>query len=135
MSDDPIRGPKTPAAIGPYSTAMVAPAHASIVFCSGQLPVDPETGQVIEGDIGAQTTRCLLNLAAVLYENQCLPGNVMKTTVFLSDMNDFGAMNAAYAAFFGGHKPARACVEVRRLPKDVAIEIEAIAAHTLGPLA
>lgn len=114
-----------PGAIGPYSQATSA---AGLVFSSGQLPIDPATGAFAEGGIAAQTRQALKNLAAVLEAGGSSLDMVLKTTVFLKDMNDFAEMNGAYAEFFGeGGCPARSAVEVARLPKDARIEIEAIA--------
>jgi 2-iminobutanoate/2-iminopropanoate deaminase len=97
------------------------------VFCSGQIPLDPATGELVEGDIGAQTNRVLQNLAAVLEAAGGSLANVVKTTVFLADMGDFAGMNEVYAQHFGDHRPARAAVAVKTLPKNVDVEIEAVA--------
>lgn len=113
-----------PAAIGPYSQAVEA---GGLVFCSGQIPLDPVTGALVEGDVAQQTRQVLTNLSAVLSAAGCGLEAVLKCTVYLADMNDFGAMNEVYAEFFGDSRPARAAVEVSRLPKDVAVEIDAIA--------
>ncbi len=113
-----------PAAIGPYAQAVKTGA---LVFCSGQLPVDPGSGVVAEESITGQTRQVLLNLAAVLSAAGSSLDRVVKTTVFLADMNDFADMNAEYAQHFGDHTPARATVEVARLPKDVRVEIECVA--------
>ncbi len=113
-----------PAAIGPYAQAIAA---NGIVFTSGQLPIDPATGAFPEG-IAAQTKQSLTNVKAILAEAGTGMDQVIKTTVFLSDMNNFGAMNEVYATFFGeGSYPARSAVEVARLPKDALVEIEVIA--------
>ncbi|MFZ5476280.1 MAG: RidA family protein [Myxococcota bacterium] len=114
-----------PAAIGPYSQAVV---HGGLVFCSGQIALDPRTGQVIEGDVAAQTKQVLANLDAVLGEAGSDRTKVLKTTVYLRDMADFGAMNTVYAAFFGDARPARATVAVAGLPRDVRVEIDCVAA-------
>lgn len=99
-----------------------------MLFCSGQIALDPATGQIIEGDVQAQTKQVMANLAAVLKEAGATWENVVKTGVFLKDMNDFAAVNAVYATYFDeATAPARACVEVARLPKDVLVEIECIA--------
>lgn len=119
---------KAPAAIGPYSQGVSAPLR-SIVISSGQLPVDPATGAFAEGGIAGQTRQSLLNVQAVLAAAGLTLENVIKTTVFLKDMNDFAAMNEVYATFFPGDPPARSAVEVARLPKDALVEIEAIAAR------
>lgn len=115
---------EAPQAIGPYSQAIVA---GGMVFCSGQIPLTP-TGEIVNGDVVAQTEQVLNNLKAVLEAAGSGLDMVVKTTVFLSDMNNFAAMNEVYAKFFVENKPARATVEVSRLPKDVLVEIEAIAA-------
>ena len=113
-----------PAAIGPYSQGIDG---GSVIITSGQLPIDPATGHFAEGGIGAQTRQSLLNIQNILKEAGLTMDNVIKTTVFLKNMDDFGAMNEAYAEFFPGNPPARSAVEVARLPKDAAVEIEAIA--------
>lgn len=114
---------KAPAAIGPYSQGIDGGA---VVITSGQLPLDPAAGAFPEG-VAAQTRQSLLNVQAVLGEAGLTMDNVIKTTVFLKDMNDFGAMNQVYASFFEKDPPARSAVEVARLPKDALVEIEAIA--------
>ena len=111
-----------PAAIGPYSQGMIV---GSFVFCSGQIPVDPATGNIPEG-IAAQAERSCRNVSAVLEAAGSDLGKVVKTTCFLADMADFAAFNEVYAKFFTG-KPARSCCAVRQLPKNVLCEIEAIA--------
>jgi 2-iminobutanoate/2-iminopropanoate deaminase len=113
-----------PAAIGPYSQAIVA---GGTVFCSGQIPMDPATGQLVGDTVADQTRQVLTNLSAVLDAAGSSLQKVAKCTVFLRDMNDFAEMNGVYAEFFGAHRPARAAVEVARLPRDVAVEIDAIA--------
>lgn len=115
---------KAPAAIGPYSQGIQA---CNLVITSGQLPVDPATGAFAEGGIAGQTRQSLLNVQAVLAEAGLTMENIIKTTVFLNDMNDFAAMNEVYATFFPNDPPARSAVEVARLPKDALVEIEAIA--------
>lgn len=115
-----------PSAIGPYSQAIKA---GNLLFVSGQIPLDPATGALIPEDtIQAQTTRVLQNLSAILAQAGATLDNVVKTTVFLKDMEDFGEMNRIYNTFFTTDCPARSAVEVARLPKDVRVEIEAIAA-------
>jgi 2-iminobutanoate/2-iminopropanoate deaminase len=99
-----------------------------LIFVSGQIPIDPATGQVVEGDVADQTERVLENLAAILGAAGASLGQVLKTTVYLRDLNDFGEMNEVYARFFRQQPPARATVQVGRLPRDVAVEIEVIAA-------
>jgi 2-iminobutanoate/2-iminopropanoate deaminase len=113
-----------PAAIGPYSQAV---AVGGFVFCSGQIPLDPTTMELLDGDVSEQTDLVLRNLSAVLEASGASMASVVKTTVFLKDMGDFAAMNEVYARHFGQHRPARAAVQAARLPKDVAVEIECIA--------
>jgi 2-iminobutanoate/2-iminopropanoate deaminase len=113
-----------PAAIGPYSQATIA---GGMIYCSGQIPLDPATGKLVDGDIGAQTHAVLNNLFAVLAAGGSGPEWVVKTTVYLKSMGDFPEMNAVYAARFGESRPARATVEVARLPRDVAVEIDCVA--------
>ena len=115
---------KAPSAIGPYSQGIKA---GNLVITSGQLPLDPATGAFPEG-IEAQTRQSLTNCKAVLEAAGATMADVIKTTVFLSDMNDFAAMNGVYATFFEGACPARSAVQVARLPKDAMVEIECIAA-------
>lgn len=115
---------EAPQAIGPYSQAVRV---GSLVFVSGQIPVDPLTGEVVKGDIRAQTHRVLENLKGVLEAAGSSLEKVVKTTVFLANIGDYGAVNEVYAEFFSDSRPARATVEVARLPKDVGVEIEAIA--------
>ena len=115
---------KAPGAIGPYSQAVSVDGW---VFCSGQIPIDPITGEVVGGDIGAQTDQVLKNLTTVLEAAGASLSRVVKTTVFLADMADFVGMNEVYATHFGDHRPARAAVAVRTLPKNVDVEIEAVA--------
>ena len=112
-----------PAAIGPYSQALVA---GGLVFTSGQIPLDPATGAVVEGGVEAQAEQVMKNLAAVLEEAGSGLDKAVKTTCFLADMNDFAAFNEVYARYFTG-KPARSCVAVRQLPKSVLVEVEVIA--------
>jgi 2-iminobutanoate/2-iminopropanoate deaminase len=119
-----IQTAQAPAAIGPYAQAIKA---NGFVYCSGQIPLDPATMQIVEGDIQAQTERVLLNASAVLEAAGSSLGKVIKTTVFLKDMNEFAAMNEVYGKFFVNTKPARSTVEVARLPRDVKVEIEVIA--------
>lgn len=112
-----------PAAVGPYSQALKV---GNVVYCSGQIPLVPETGNLVEGDIKAQATQSLKNVKAVLTEAGADVTNVVKTTVYLADMADFGAVNEVYADFFGDHKPARSCVAVKELPKGAKVEIEVL---------
>ncbi|MBK9315413.1 MAG: RidA family protein [Acidobacteria bacterium] len=113
-----------PEAIGPYSQAIKA---NGMVFASGQIPLDPATMQVVAGDIRAQTERVLKNMKAVLEAAGSSIEKTVKTTVYLADMNEFTAMNEVYAEFFGTARPARATVQVSRLPRDVKVEIDVIA--------
>ena len=115
---------RAPRAIGPYSQAVVCDGW---VFCSGQIPIDPETGAMSTGDVTQQTDLVLRNLSAVLAEAGSSLQRVLKTTVFLADMNDFAAMNDVYARHFGDHRPARAAVEAAALPRGCAVEIECVA--------
>jgi len=114
-----------PRAIGPYSQGVVASGR--LIFTAGQIAIDPEVGEVVKGDIRAQTRQVLENLRTILKSVGADLGNVVKTTVFLADMNDFAAMNEVYAEYFAVQCPARSTVEVSRLPKDVKVEIECIA--------
>lgn len=113
-----------PGAIGPYSQAIKA---ENMVFVSGQIPIDPQTGEFVPGGVGEQSEQVLKNLSAVLEAAGSSLNNVVKTTVFLADMNDFAVMNEIYARFFSENKPARATVEAARLPRDARVEIECIA--------
>lgn len=115
---------EAPAAIGPYNQAIVA---GELVFCSGQIPLDPATGQLVEGDIKAQTRRSLQNLSAVLTAAGASMGSVLKTTVFLVSMSEYAAVNEVYAEFFSDEPPARSAVAVAELPRGARVEIEAIA--------
>ena len=123
----PIHTEKAPAAIGPYSQAV--DSGAGLVFVSGQLPVDPATGAFPEGGVAEQTRQSLTNARAILQAAGLDLGNVVKTTVFLADMADFGAMNEVYAQFFAAPFPARSAVAVKDLPKGARVEIECIAAR------
>jgi len=118
---------RAPGAIGPYSQAVRA---GDLLFCSGQIPLDPATGGIVGGGVAEQTRRVLTNLKAVLEAGGASLSSVVKTTVLLRDMEDFGAMNEAYAEFFPEDPPARAAFEVARLPKDAGVEIEAVAIVT-----
>ena len=113
-----------PGAIGPYSQAVKT---GNLVFCSGQIPIDPKTGEFVSDNVAEQTRQVLKNLSAVLEAAGTNLNNVVKTTVFLADMNDFSAMNSIYAEFFSENKPARATVQAARLPKDARVEIDCIA--------
>ena len=113
-----------PAAIGPYSQGVQC---CNMVFVSGQLPFVPETGALLEGSVGEMTVQSMKNIEAILAEAGCTLKDVVKTTIFLKDLNDFAEVNAAYATFFPANPPARACVQVARLPRDARVEIEAVA--------
>lgn len=121
---DRIQTDHAPQAIGPYSQAIKA---NGLLFASGQIPLDPATMQIVEGGILEQTERVMNNLQAVLEAAGCSFARVVKTTVFLADLNDFAEMNEVYGRFFGDTPPARSTVEVARLPRDVRVEIDLIA--------
>jgi len=114
---------KAPRAIGPYSQAV---RHGGLLFLSGQIPLDPETGAMVEGGIEAQARRALDNLVAVLAAAGCTTGDVVKTTIFLKSLGDFAKVNEVYGDYFSTHRPARATVEVSALPRGALVEIEAI---------
>ncbi len=118
-----------PRAVGPYSQGI---AVGDLIFCAGQVPLDPETGQLVDGDIGACVDRIMLNLAGVLAAAGATLNDIVKTTVFLADMNDYRAVNEAYGKHFTGTPPARSAVQVAKLPLGVAVEIEAIAVRRAG---
>ena len=122
-----ISSPNAPKAIGPYSQAIRA---GELLFASGQIPTDPSTGAIVDGDVAAQTRRVFDNLAAVLAAANLSFANVVKTTVFLADMNDFAAMNEVYGKYFSEPYPARATVQVARLPKDARVEIDLVASFS-----
>lgn len=115
---------KAPGAIGPYSQAVKV---AGMIFCSGQIPIDPATGNIVSEGVAEQTEQVLKNLSEVLSAAGAGLGEVVKTTVFLADMNDFQAMNEVYGRHFSDNKPARATIQAARLPRDVKVEIECIA--------
>ena len=115
---------KAPGAIGPYSQAIKA---AGMIFCSGQIPIDPSSGNLVSEDVSQQTEQVLKNLSEVLAAGGASLNDVVKTTVFLADMNDFQAMNEVYARHFSDNKPARATVQAARLPRAVKVEIDCIA--------
>jgi 2-iminobutanoate/2-iminopropanoate deaminase len=119
-----IQTDSAPAAIGPYSQAIVV---GNMLYTAGQIPLDPASMTIVDGGIAEQTDRVMKNLTAILEAAGLTLAAVVKTTVFLSDMNEFGAMNDVYGRWFGDHKPARSTVEVSRLPKDVKVEIEVLA--------
>ena len=115
---------KAPKAIGPYSQAVI---HNGLAYLSGQIPLDPASGQLVEGDIAVQTERVLENVKAVLEASGASLQSVLKTTVFLKDMGDFPKMNEVYARYFSANPPARSTVQAAKLPRDVSVEIDAIA--------
>ncbi|MCK6562385.1 RidA family protein [candidate division KSB1 bacterium] len=121
-----IKTSSAPAAIGPYSQGIRVSA-GKMLFTAGQVPLDPATGQMVTGDIKAQTRRVLENVKAILQAAGASFGNVVKTTVFMTDLNEFAAMNEVYAEFFSTHPPARSTVEVRALPRGAKVEIETMA--------
>ena len=123
---DIISTDKAPAALGPYSQAIRV---NGMIYCSGQIPINPATGAIEAVTIEDQTAQSISNLKNVLEKAGSSLSKVVKTTVFIKDMNDFAALNKVYAEMFGDTKPARSCVEVARLPKDVLVEIECIAAE------
>ena len=121
-----VSGPHTAKAIGPYSPAI---RTGQLLFVSGQVPLDPATGALVTGDIAAETRQVMENVGALLTAGGLDFAAVVRTTVFLADMNDFGAMNAVYGEYFAEPYPARATVQVARLPRDARIEIDAIASY------
>lgn len=127
MTIEIVSTTKAPAAIGPYSQAVTL---GNLIFTSGQIPLN-ESGQLVEGGIEEQTHQVFRNLTAVLEQAGATLSNVVKATVFIKDMNQFAAVNQIYASYFGDHKPARSTVEVARLPRDVLVEIELIAAKAV----
>lgn len=119
-----VSTPSAPAAIGPYSQAIKA---GNLLFVSGQIPTDPATGTIVPGDVAAQTRRVFQNIGEILKAAGASFDHVVRTTVYLKDMNDFAAMNEVYGTFFSAPAPARATVQVARLPKDAMVEIDVIA--------
>jgi 2-iminobutanoate/2-iminopropanoate deaminase len=117
---------QAPKPIGPYSQGVIS---GGLLFCSGQIAIDPDTGEIVDGDVAAQTERALQNLIAVLRAAKMGPGNVVKTTVYLADMADFPRMNEVYARYLGEKPPARTTVQAAGLPRGVKVEIDAIAAY------
>jgi len=124
MSHTIIATVDAPKAVGPYSQAV---AIGNLLFCSGQIPLNPVTGELLQGDVTDQTTQVLENLGAVLRANKMTFSHVVKTTVFLTDLGDFAAMNDIYALYFPANQPARSTIQVAALPKGARVEIEAIA--------
>ncbi|WP_346289660.1 RidA family protein [Sphaerothrix gracilis] len=127
MNRQVIHTDQAPAPVGPYNQAIAA--SGQLIFVAGQIPLSPQTGEIVgAGDVEAQTQQAIANMTAILQAASANLENVVKTTIFLKDMNDFGKVNGVYAQYFEGDTaPARACVEVARLPKDVLVEIECIA--------
>lgn len=126
MPKQAVASPNAPTAIGPYSAALRV---GQLLFVSGQVPFDPDTGAMVEGDIGAMTRRVLLNIGALLEAGGLSHAHVVRTTVYLADMNDFAAMNDVYRTFFSEPYPARSTVQAARLPRDAKIEIDVIASY------
>ncbi len=128
MERNIVRSTEAPAAIGPYSQAIMVPVgDRRMIFCSGQIALDPATGDMVAGDVVVQTRRVLDNLAAVLAAADARLANVVKTTIYLASMDDFGKVNAAYAERFPNDPPARATVQAAKLPRGALVEIDAIA--------
>ena len=124
MYKQPIKTPRAPAAIGPYSQGVKA---GGFIFVSGQIPLDPTSGEVVEGDVAHQADRVMRNIRAILDDSGSTMEDIVKTTIYLADMNDFAAVNEVYSRYFSSEAPARATIQVARLPKDVIVEIEATA--------
>lgn len=124
MEKQIISTKNAPAAIGPYSQAV---SVGNLLFTSGQIPINPATGEIVSGDVKAATKQSLENIKAILEEAGTSLDKVIKTVVFIKDMNDFASVNEVYGTYFSSNPPARSCVEVARLPKDVLVEIEVIA--------
>jgi 2-iminobutanoate/2-iminopropanoate deaminase len=121
-----VSTPQAPRPIGPYSQGVIS---GGFLFCSGQIALDPESGELVDGDVATQTERVLQNLLAVLKEAKMGPENVVKTTVYLTDMADFPAMNEVYGRYLGARPPARSTVAVAGLPRGVRVEIDVVAAY------
>jgi 2-iminobutanoate/2-iminopropanoate deaminase len=121
-----VSTPQAPPPIGPYSQGVIS---GGLLFCSGQIAIDPGTGDLLDGDVGAQTERVLENLVAVLREAKMSPENVVKATVYLADMADFPGMNEVYGRYFGARPPARTTIAAAGLPRGVRVEIDVIAAY------
>ena len=124
MAIDVIRTDKAPGAVGPYSQAIKA---GDFLFASGQIPINPEKGRITAGTISEQAEQCMKNVGAILEAAGVTYDNVIKTTVYINDMNFFGAVNEVYGKFFNKTLPARSCVEISKLPKDALVEVEVIA--------
>jgi 2-iminobutanoate/2-iminopropanoate deaminase len=121
-----VSTPQAPQPIGPYSQGVIS---GGFLYCSGQIALDPGTGQLVEGDVGVQTEQVLQNLMAVLREAKMGPENVVKTTVYLADMNDFAEMNEVYGRHLGARPPARTTIAAAGLPRGVRVEIDVVAAY------
>jgi len=119
-----IRPKKSPPAVGPYNHAVRV---GDLLFCAGQIPIDPSTGNLVEGDIKAQTTQVLENIKAILEDQRLSFNNVVKTTVFLTNLGDFSGMNEVYSKYFTVHHPARSTIQVAALPRNAIVEIEVLA--------
>lgn len=127
MTRSVVQTPAAPSAIGPYSQAVSVSGATKTVYCSGQIPLDPSSGQLVEGDITAQTERVLQNLKAVIVASGLELSNVVRCGIFLTDLNDFSKVNEVYARYFTTEPPARSTVQVAALPRGARVEIEAIA--------
>jgi len=128
MSRQIVSSPNAPKAIGPYSQAVAVPATGKLLFCSGQIPLDPATGEMVQGDVVAQTARVMKNLEAVLAAAGMTFADVVRTTIYLTDLADFAKVNETYARYFKADPPARATVQVAALPRGSKVEIDAVAA-------
>jgi 2-iminobutanoate/2-iminopropanoate deaminase len=127
MAKTVIATPDAPGAIGPYSQAIAIPAGATLLFCSGQIALSPQTGQLIQGDVVAQTEQVMRNLAAVLKAAGCDFSHVVKTTIFLANLGDFAAVNEVYGRHFKSAPPARSTIQAAGLPRGALVEIEVMA--------
>lgn len=123
ITKEQVQTGKAPRAVGPYSQAVKA---GNFIFISGQLPLDPGSGELIKGDAGEQARQCMNNIMAILEKAEMNADNLVKVTIYLTDLNDFNLVNEIYASFYKDQYPARACIEVSRLPKDANVEIEAV---------
>jgi 2-iminobutanoate/2-iminopropanoate deaminase len=128
MSRQVITSPHAPKAIGPYSQAIAVPASGRLVFCSGQIPLDPASGEIVQGDAAVQAERVMKNLEAVLAAAGMSVANVVRTTIFLTDLADFARVNEVYGKSFPAEPPARVTVQVAALPRGAKVEIDAVAA-------
>src|SRR4051812_27144592 len=130
MSKTAVSSPDAPKAIGPYSQAIRA---GHLLFASGQIPLDPATGTIVDGDVGVQTSRVMDNLTAVVAASGLSLKDIVRTTIYLIDLNDFVKVNEVYGSYFAEPYPARATVQVARLPRDARVEIDAVAAYPSAP--